>query len=76
MNTRTVRRHVEALACARKSQNRTDSFSLRIVQEFFSPVLVRLFPLNPQLELGEKQMINLKASPKGEGFSPIPRRRH
>jgi hypothetical protein len=51
----------------------TDPVSFRTAQEFLSPVLVRLFPLNPQLQLGEKLMINLKAAPKGEGFSPIPR---
>jgi hypothetical protein len=76
MSTHTVRRHVKALALRQQITKMTDSPSLRTAQEFSSPVLVRLFPLNPQLQLGEKRMINLKASPKGEGFSPIPRRRH
>ena len=46
----------------------TDPFSLRTAQEFLSRVLVRLSALKPQLQLGEKRMINLKASPKGEAF--------
>ena len=76
VNTHAVRGHEEAPACASKLQWMNDPLSFRIAQEFLSPVLVRLLPLNPQLQLREKRMINLKASPKGEGFSPIPRRRH
>jgi hypothetical protein len=76
MNTHTVRRHGEALALRQHTARMPDPLSLRTAHEFWSPVLVRLFPLNLQLQLGEKRMINLKASPKGEGFSPIPRMRH
>ena len=76
MNTHTVRRHVRALALRQQFTQDDCPLSLRTGQEFLLPFLVRMFSLNPQLELGDKRMINLKASPKGEGFSPIPRRRH
>ena len=75
MNTHTVRRHVEALDLHQQIKKMTDPFLTSHRPRTLAPVLVRLSTINPQLQLGEKRMINLKASPKGEGFSPIPRRR-
>ena len=76
MNTHTVRRQVEALVLRQHTTKDDWPFLTSYCSRLLSPVLVRLFRLNPQLQAGEKRMINLKASPKGEGFSPIPRRRH
>ncbi|MGE5303267.1 MAG: hypothetical protein ACM3TN_08050, partial [Alphaproteobacteria bacterium] len=72
MNTHTVRRHVKELALRQQigkdDQVFLTSHRLRIL--FTSPS--SLVPVNLQLQLREKRMISLKASPKGEEFCPIP----